>query len=191
MNRLEQAFKRWQTELAVAAICAAPFLLLRFYPDAGFGLAGLACALAFGVIQLVDDWRVGVTALAGLLALTVYSFVSDRTLIPSSTVYDFMKADVAERSAFKMNMCKNGNCLTYIDWKCGFSNGEDHKVEACFDMVVKRVEPWEKLDAIVKFCDQTLANFVDTQFSTSAECKKQGGVWGVKSVLRPLQERSH
>ena len=170
-------------------MCIAPLLLFRFYPDADYGVLALAGVLSWCVVELVHDWRAGMAAIVALFMLGTYSVVSDRTLTGRNTVYEFMKADGATQSAFKANMCRNGGCIPYADWKCGFSNGLDSAVRECFDTVTKRVEPWEKLDRIAKFCGQTFAEFVDTQFSTAAACEKVSGVWGVKSTLPRLQQR--
>ena len=109
--------------------------------------------------------------------------VREPNLDGRSTAYDYLKASVEVQANFRMNMCYSGACLPVIDWRCGFGNGGDRDVDECFDLVVRQVETWEKLDRIRKYCGVKSAEFVGLANSIPDQCKKEGGTWGVKSSV--------
>lgn len=157
-------------------------VMLLPHTEYGHWLAGLAGIVSYFIIQAARP-QICVIVVAGLLGLGAYSFLRARDeLTFNNTAYDFMKASAEIRSEFTQHMCSNGGCLPIRDWRCGFSNGGDIAVARCVEKIMVGVEPWEKLDKIVKYCGSTHADFVNTLHSTPADCKKAGGVWGMKST---------
>jgi len=88
---------------------------------------------------------------------------------------------------FKLNACRNGACLSYQDWKCGFDIGPSEAFRACFDAAVESVKPWETLERLIKFCGNRTKQFVGPTLSSPEYCKNAGGEWGVKSTPPKLK----
>ena len=96
----------------------------------------------------------------------------------TGTVMDYMSADHDSAVEFITNFCCGFSCLPTIMYRCGFRMPESHdKITDCFHRVVRRVEPWEKLDRIREYCIARLAAPIPFQNVTKSDCKKRGGNW--------------
>lgn len=105
----------------------------------------------------------------------------------SNTVYEYHTASISARVDFLSSLCRNGACITYADWKCGFSLESTSKTEDCFKVIVDQVKPWVRLDAVRKYCGQKNMEFVNTLYSTPDDCLKTGWKWGVPAPIAKVE----
>lgn len=102
-------------------------------------------------------------------------------LDPGDSVYDYHRASIDDRVRVDMKICHDGECLTRLDWRCGFDNGDEEQFQTCFDSVVRSAKPWMSLDHVRKYCGNLTMEFVGESYSTPRRCKDAGGTWGARS----------
>ena len=91
------------------------------------------------------------------------------------TVGDYKSSSFDKQLYWKMHACNNGACLLLVDWRCGFSNGDEWEVSSCISEELKRADIGTNLDTIRKRCGRRHMEFVG-EFHTDKE--RCSGVWG-------------
>ncbi len=102
-------------------------------------------------------------------------------LTGSSTVGEYLSSGSEETFDWRMDACCDGVCLNKVDWKCGFTNGDEETHERCMESLIPSLSPSERLGRVARYCGIRGAKFVGTTDSTPDECESAGGRWGVKS----------
>ena len=96
-------------------------------------------------------------------------------LSSNDTVMDYKTASFDKQLYWENKACSDGKCLFYIDWKCGFENGNQSLVKGCFIDLIKVSKPQTTLDEIRKTCGRKYMKFVGELNSKKKECM---GKWG-------------
>lgn len=101
------------------------------------------------------------------------------------TVGEFQVASIKRAASWMERMCKDGECLDRIDWRCGYELDRyqgDAGFTECFLDVIDKARPDTTLDAVRKYCGKRFARLSERDGNQS-KCKTIGGTWGKLSPM--------
>lgn len=153
---------------------------------------GVFPALMFTGFLLTYSWAFGVN----LVALGT-SRVSELLfgLSAQATVGDYRAAPIAHRIAYRENLCREGRCLSPVDWQCGFTTYSakfesdqfadfSEAVLDCFEKVLRTADSTVKLEKVQRVCGRKYMVFDPRSTGrTIDDCAAAGGVWAAKLPL--------